>query len=224
MHGTKPPRKKIYPTRSEKRRPVSISIVGDESPNNLSRYRWHHPLPTPEREAELVRLAKAGDPKASRELVTNYHRLVLECVGKHRVGYLKTKKHNGSFKEHTNGATDDAIGRGFEGLWRAVLNYEPHIGPFSAYARPYIKGYVSKEAIVFVRRGSVGESRVERWLFSHPHATPEQLVTAFEGLDLWEAEQEVRQFKARCSWHRYAEPDENVDEARHLRSFDDKYK
>jgi hypothetical protein len=229
MHGT-PPRKKIWPPRAARRRPVSISILGRKKPRlgepapNLSTHRWHHSLPSPERDAELVRLAKAGDKRASRELVTNYHRLVLECVRKHRVGYLGYKKHRGTYKYHTNGATDDAIGRGFEGLWRAVLNYEPHMGPFSAYARSYIKGYASKETKDFVKRGSSGETRIERWLFSHPKATPEELAAAFDGLDTSEAETEIQQFKARCTWQRHAEPDEGDDENRHLHSFDDKYR
>ena len=67
MHGTKPPRKKIYPTRSEKCRPVRISIL-KLSLNNLSRYKWRHSLPDSHGDADLVRRAKAGDRKASDQL------------------------------------------------------------------------------------------------------------------------------------------------------------
>jgi hypothetical protein len=67
----------------------------------------------------------------------------------------------------------------------------------------------------FVKRGSVGETRIERWLFAHPGASPTTLVAAFKkngvAISMEEAAMEIRQFKARCSWHRYVPPDEDDD-------------
>jgi hypothetical protein len=218
-------RKKICPQPSEKRASVRISIIEGKkkkspspTPNNLSEYRWRHPLPDAERDAELVRLAKAGDPKAAREIVTNYHRYIVGRASKNRVTYRVRKKHKatGTVKEHTNGAFDDLIGRGFEALWRAVLTYDESKGPFHAYARRCISGQISKEASDFVKRGSVGETRIERWLFAHSNATPGELVAAFKkrgtDIDLWEAKSEIAQFKARCSWRRYKAPSDGKDD------------
>jgi hypothetical protein len=211
--------KKIWPSGSAKRTPVSISNVRGRKdhqcdPNNLSLYRWHHELPGPDRDAELAQLAKLGDRKAAAELVRNYHRFIIGRAGNHRINYQASRGR----KEYTNGARDDLIGRGFEALWRAVLSYEPSIGPFSAYAKRCISGQISKEANAFIKRGSVGETRIERWLFSHPRATPSALVAAFKkkrvDISLEDAAYEIRQFKARCSWHRYEPPDEDDDNPR----------
>ena len=177
-----------------------------ESPNNLSAYRWTHPTPSPDEDAELVRRAKAGDRPAAAQLVKNYSRLVLSCAGKRNISYEFTKRR----KQYTNGVRDDLIGRGFEALWRAVLNYEPSMGPFSAYARRCIGGQVSEEAKAFIKRGAAGETRLERWLFSHPLATPQQLVAAFKKKGTYmsgcEARNAIQEFKARYSWHRYQPP------------------
>jgi hypothetical protein len=199
-----------------KRTPVHTSIGGDkqpESPNNLSSYRWTHPLPSPEEELELVRLAKAGDRKAQRQLVANYSRLILGRAGKHK---LRREFRGRRGKVHTNGVFDDLVGRGFEALWQAVLNYDESEGPFAAYAKRCIGGQISVEAKTFVKRGSAGETRLERWLFSHPQATPEEMVAAFEKkhvvVSLCDADEAIREFKARCSWHRYEPPGDGEDE------------
>jgi Sigma-70 region 2 len=183
-----------------------------ESPNNLSQFRWNHELPGPDEDEELVRLARTGDRKAGAQIVENYHRLIVGLAGKHKIGYQARRGR----KQYTNGARDDLIGRGFEALWRAVLSWEPSRGRFSSYARRCNAGQISKEAIAFIKRGSVGETRIERWLFSHPRATPKELVAALKkkGIQIssWAASYEIQQFKARCSWHRYEPPSDYVDE------------
>jgi Sigma-70 region 2 len=195
-----------------KRTPVRISNIGgekqSESPNNLSAYRWTHPLPSPEEDAELVRRAKGGCRKAATQLVKNYHRLIVGRAGKHKINHEYRKGR----RQYGNGVFDDFIGRGFEALWRAVLNYDETRGePFSAYAKRCISGQISEEAKAFVKRGSVGETRLERWLFSHPHATPKELVAAFKkkgaDISLYEARDAVGDFRARCDWRRYDEAD-----------------
>jgi hypothetical protein len=188
-----------------KRRSVRISILRGnrqtESPNNLSRYRWHHPLPDAARDAELVRLAKAGDRKAGAELVSNYHRYIIGRAFKHRIN-----------------ARDDLIGRGFEALWLAVLRYKPSMGvPFSAFAKLCIRGQMSEESKAFVKRGITFETRIDRWLFSHPRATPADLVAAWKRkgkhIDHWEAEQEINAHKARYQYKQYS--DEYLERPKH---------
>ena len=214
--------KKIWPQGSAKRTPVSIlKVRGQEAPNefpnNLCRYQWRHELPDdPDGDAELVRLARLGDRKAAAEIVRNFHRVVIGRAGRHwRINYQSFKRR----KEHTNGARDDFIGRGFLALWRAVLSWNPDKhGPFRGYAAACIGGQISNEASLFIKRGSVGETRIERWLFSHPNATPEELSAAFEKNGTYicrsDAENEIARFKARCNWNRYVAPDEDDDEAR----------
>ena len=108
--------KKFITSASVKRTPVSIlKVRGQETPNefpnNLSQHQWHHDVPDdPDRDLELVRRARLGDPKAKAELVRDYHRVVIGCAGKHwRVNYQSFRRG----REHTNGARDDQIGRGF---------------------------------------------------------------------------------------------------------------
>jgi hypothetical protein len=193
-----------------KRRSVRISILGkkkkheDPTPNNLSAYRWRIPLPSPERAAELVRRAREGDQEAARELVTIYHAVIIGCARKHRISYRFDRRG----KEHTNSAFDDLIGRGFEALWQAVLSYKPSLGvPFDAYARRCISGQLSEESKAFVKRGLTRETRLDRWLFSHPNATPSQLVAAFKKrrkhISESDAGAEIRAFKARHSFQPY---------------------
>jgi len=216
MHAPRDPTetpKKIYVRCSDECRSVRISILKGkrrrksqeqhESPNNLSRFRRHHPLPTREEDAALVLLAKSGDPKAQRQLVANYSRLIRGYAGRRRIGHSFRRGN----KEFTNEGFDDLIGRGFEALWRAVLTYKSSMGPFSAYARVCISGQMSEESKAFIKRGLTGETRLDRWLFSHPRATPAELVTALRNkgreIELWEAELEIRAFKARHGFRKY---------------------
>jgi len=212
--------KKISLRRSDKRGSVRISILRrkeqHESPNNLTLYKWHHPLPTPEEEAELVQLAKNGDPKAQRQLVANYQRLIHGVAGKRRLNHRFDKDR----KVHTNEAFDELVARGFLALWQAVLTYDPTLGkPFSAYARLCIGGQVSEESKLFIKRGLVGETRIDRWLYSHPKATPAQLVAAFKRkgkrISFWEAEQQIAVFKAR---HRFKKYHSNMSEEPKMKS------
>jgi hypothetical protein len=207
MHAPRDP-KKISVRRSDKRSSVRISILRGkkqhESPNNLTLYKWHHPLPTPEEEAALVLLARSGEPKAQRQLVANYQRLIHGIAGKRRLNHRFDKNR----KVHTNEAFDELVARGFLALWQAVLTYDPTLGkPFSAYARLCISGQMSEESKVFIKQGLVGETRIDRWLYSHPKATPQELVAAFKRkgkeIDLWEAEYQIRAFKARHSFKKY---------------------
>src|SRR5262249_37597869 len=137
---------------------------------------WHNLSPGPEREAELVRLARAGNKRSASELVKLYHRVIIGYAGKHRVNY---QCRNGT-KEYGNGAQVDLIGRVFLALWQAILNYEPSKAPFNAYARRCIAGQISEESKAFIKRGLVGETRIDRWLFSHPDANAQTLVAAFK--------------------------------------------
>ena len=203
--------KKISVRASEKCPSVRISILRGEqreSPNNLSRYKWHHPLPDADGDAELVQRAKAGDRSAADQLVKNYHRLIVGYAGKRRIGHRFDKAHNGTTKEFTNEAFDDLNGRGFLALWQAVLSYEPSMGvPFSKYAKRCIGGQMSEEAKAIIKRGLTGETRTDRWLFSHPKATPEEMVAAFKKkgkeIELWEAENEIGAFRRRYSFKKY---------------------
>jgi DNA-directed RNA polymerase specialized sigma subunit len=209
--------KKISVRTSAKRTSVRISILRGktqhESPNNLSRYKWRHPLPDAATDAELVRLAKSGDRKAADQLVKNYHRLIRSYAGARRIGH----RFDRGRKEFTNGAFDDLIGRGFLALWQAVLSYDPSMGvPFSAYARRCISGQMSEEAKDFIKRGLTGETRIDRWLFSHPRATPAELVAAFKRkgkhISLQEAAEEIQAHKARYRFKEYR--DEYLEEPR----------
>ena len=148
-----------------------------------------------------MRLAKAGDRKAGAALVANYHRYIIGRAFKHKIN-----------------ARDDLIGRGFEALWLAVLRYKPSLGvPFSAFAKLCIRGQMSEESKAFVKRGLTFETRIDRWLFSHPRATPADLVAHLKRkgkqIDLWEAEAEINAHRARYQYTEYR--DEYLEKPKH---------
>src|SRR5262249_3268322 len=188
---------------------VRISILEEkrrrrEPLPNLSLYKWRDELPDAEGDAELVRLAKAGDKKAAEQLVKNYHRLVRSYAGRRRIGHSFRKGE----KEFTNEGFDDLMGRGFLALWQAVQSYDESLRvPFSEYAKRCIGGQMSDESKTFMKGGLVCETRVDPWLFSHPKATSHEMVAAFarkgKSIDVWEAEQQIRAFKARHSFTKY---------------------
>lgn len=50
-----------------------------------------------------------------------------------------------SIKQLGYSFTEDYIQSGYEGLWRACLNYKEEQGTFATYAISYIRGYIQKE-------------------------------------------------------------------------------
>ena len=134
-----------------------------ESPNNLTNYRWHHPLPTAAEEIELIRLVQATDDVgAANKILHGRHRYVLKIAA-----------------EYFGPSREDLINAGMEGLWVAVrrFNTQRNNG-FTAYVEPWICKLMLEAVEDFRRRGQGGVTRVDRHLFYHrgEELTPETVA------------------------------------------------
>jgi hypothetical protein len=142
---------------------------GPAYPANLATLRWYDPILDEVDVPELVLRAQAGDKLAWDMLLRSFHRKILRAAARHS-------------GRQSQGARlfDDLVAAGSEALWLAVLRYTLDRGSFTAYAQKCIAGAVSKEAKSWRNAGRSGETRRERWLSSHPHASAEDLVAASE--------------------------------------------
>jgi len=132
-----------------------------ETTNNLTLYRWRTPIPEDSELAELIRLAKAGDPQAGRRLVECFHRFVLKLV---------TRFYGPSL--------DDLIAAGMLGFWQAVCRYNPRRNAgLRAYAEKIIEKFMRAEVSQWRRRGQAGATRADCALFDRPSLnSPEEIV------------------------------------------------
>jgi hypothetical protein len=65
-------------------------------------------------------------------------------------------------------------------MWKATLKFDLAPGyRFWTGVRKPVLGAISDEARLW-RRGGSGESRLDRWLYTHPTASPEQVLRAQE--------------------------------------------
>jgi hypothetical protein len=91
-------------------------------------------------------------------------------------------------------------------MWRAALGFDLNAdNRFWTAARLPVLGAISDEARLWRRHGS-GESRLDRWLWTHPTASPEQVLQAQQRLvkrpvfhSLQEAAEGIKQFWAWAS-------------------------
>jgi hypothetical protein len=152
------------PVQSERQLPRS-----DEPayPANLATLRWYDSILDEAEVAELVLRAQAGDKLAWDRLLRCFHRNILRIAARHR-------------SPNAAELFDDLVAAGSEAFCVAVLKYTSECGLFRAYAQKCIACAISKEAKNWRNAGKSGETRRERWLSSHPRASPEELVAASE--------------------------------------------
>jgi hypothetical protein len=64
------------------------------------------------------------------------------------------------------------------GLTKAIARYNLryHNNGLYAYAIQWIRGEISSEAKNWKKRGTGGETRIERWVYSHPYDEPQQIA------------------------------------------------
>ena len=132
-----------------------VSRDSEPTPTNLTLYRWRIPILSPGDEADLIRQAKAGDGRAKDKLFRHHHRTVLAIAA----GFYGPSR-------------DDLIAAGVLGLSEALHRFDTRRNTgFNAFARKHIKYACAAEAKEWRRRGQDGETRIDRWLYSHPAAT-----------------------------------------------------
>jgi hypothetical protein len=67
-------------------------------------------------------------------------------------------------------------------MWKAALKFDLEAGyRFWTGVRAPVLGAISDEARIW-RRGGSGEGRIDRWLYTHPTASPEEVLQAQQGL------------------------------------------
>jgi RNA polymerase sigma factor (sigma-70 family) len=157
----------------------SPSPLRGMSAGDLSQRRWRGPILDARTERELIRKTKSGDEGAKQRLLEAFHRFVLSIVSRHS-GPL----HN------------DLMSAGFLGLVEAIGRFNENRGcRLSTYARHWIEKHVRLAVKDWRREGAAGETRQDRFIFSNPRATAEEVVAAVGGT-LADAERAIARLDA----------------------------
>jgi hypothetical protein len=110
---------------------------------------------------------------------------------------------------HTSELFDDLVAAGHLALWQAIKGHNVN-GEYRlwTFASKSVSGAISDAAAAF-RQHVSGATRIDRWLFGHWNATPEQLFRASKKLGLKrplksiaEAEECIERFRTR--YYRYS--------------------
>jgi hypothetical protein len=111
-------------------------------------------------------------------------------------------------RKHTNAVFyEDLVAAGVAAMWRAALNFDLEAGyRFWTGVRAPVLGAISDEARLWRRDGS-GESRLDRWLYTHPTASPEQALASQQRL--YRVEERLARW---LSEHPLASPEEVLNE------------
>jgi hypothetical protein len=73
---------------------------------------------------------------------------------------------------------EDLVAAGVAAMWRAALHFDSAAGyRFWTPAHIAVVGAISDEARLW-RRGGSGEGKLDRWLYTHPTASPDQVLRA----------------------------------------------
>jgi RNA polymerase sigma factor (sigma-70 family) len=160
----------------------SLPRSGRPTPSNLARDRRWGPILDPGEEADLIRRAQAGDKAALTRLLQKFHRTVLKIAKKYLPDpVLERQAERWGLPTHDGAELDDLVAAGMLGLNQAITRLNPRRNNrLYAYAQKYIKGAISAEVKNWKKRGTSGETRIERWVYSHPYDTPEQIADALQ--------------------------------------------
>jgi DNA-directed RNA polymerase specialized sigma subunit len=183
----------------------------------LTSARWWGPILTPGEEADLIRRAQAGDKAALTRLVEKFHRLILKIAAR----YVPDPKIERQVIEwglkHDGPEFEDLVAVGVLELTKAITRFNPRSNNgLYAFAKKYIEGGISAEARKYKKRGTGGETRIERWVYSHPYDTPEQIAAELSKRGIRctpEQAAEAQQYvTARRSTEHYSTTDSNYDD------------
>jgi RNA polymerase sigma factor (sigma-70 family) len=138
---------------------------GTSRANDLSRRMWRGPLPDKREERELIRRYRRGDEAAKQKLVEAFHRLVRSIVS-----------------QYSGPSHNDLTAAALFGFCEAISRFNENRGyRLSTYAKHWIRKYILLGIQDWRREGAAGETRQDRYIFSNPNATAEQVVAAVGG-------------------------------------------
>jgi hypothetical protein len=167
---------------------------------------------------DLICKAQAGDKPALTRLIEKFHRLVLKIATPYAPDPAVERQAAAWGLSTRDGPEfDDLVAVGVAELTKAILrfNLRRNNGLF-AYVETYIRGAISKEARDWKKRGTSGETRIERWVYSHPYDTPQQIADALSKRGIRctpeQAEQAQHSVTARRSTEHYSTTDSDYDE------------
>jgi hypothetical protein len=142
--------------------------------NDLVVHRWYGRSPIPD--LEVIRRVQAREGMAYDELLARYHRTVLKVANVHMSRYWRARR-SPLRDKHTNTVFyEDLVAAGVASMWKATLKFDLCSGyAFWTGVRAPVLGAISDEARLW-RRGGYGETRLDRWLYTHPTASPEQVL------------------------------------------------
>jgi hypothetical protein len=110
------------------------------------------------------------------ELLARYHRTVLKIADGHMPRYWRPRRLVLRDKHTHTLLYEDLVAAGVAAMWKAALKFDIESGyRFWTGVRLPVIGAISDEARLW-RRGGSGESRIDRWLYTHPTASPEQTL------------------------------------------------
>ena len=168
-------------------RPRALPRLNGPAINDLVAHRWYRPPLSPDEEIDAVRRIQSADicgPLRSSfrgfddfaKLLAGFHRAVLKVADGHMPRYWRARRSSLRDK-HTNAIFyEDLVAAGAATMWKAALKFDLGAGyRFWTGVRASVLGAISDEARLW-RRGGSGEFRLDRWLYTHPTASPEQVL------------------------------------------------
>ena len=161
--------------------------------SDLANRRWYK-QPSINEQFDAIRRIKSADicgpPPRSFRGFEPFAKLVAAYSGKIKQvanGHLpkRWRQRLPLRDRHTNNLLfEDLFAAGVAAMWASTLKFDLESGyQFWTGIRARVLGAISDEARIWRRHGS-GENRIDRWLYSHPDATPEQLLTVPKRLGL----------------------------------------
>jgi hypothetical protein len=158
--------------------------------SNLVAHRWRRPPFSPNEELDAVRRIQLADmcgplrfPRFDdfAKLLAGFHGKVLQVANGHMPS--RWRQRLALRDKHTNNLLfEDLVAAGVAAMWRAALKFDLEAGyRFWIGVRAPVLGAISDEARIWRRNGS-GERRIDRWLYTHPDASPEQVLAAQQRL------------------------------------------
>jgi hypothetical protein len=136
------------------------------------------------------------------KLLAGFHGKILQVANGHMPRRWRQRLPLGD--KHTNNLLfEDFVAAGVAAMWKAALKFDLESGyRFWTGVRAPVLGAISDEARIWRRNGS-GEGRLDRWLYTHPDASSEQVLRAQQRLvkrpvfrSLQEAAKGIKQFWA----------------------------
>ena len=112
-------------------------------------------------------------------MLRRFHRLILKIAAKYAPDPEIERQCLDWGLKRDGPELDDLVSAGLLAFNEAIARFNPHRNNgLYAYAKKYIEGAISAEAKNYKKRGTGGETRIERWVYSHPYDTPEKIAAA----------------------------------------------